>query len=159
MLTWNGQDHNNCKKTDMKITKEALRKIEEIAHDKNVETGGILGAESDDTVSCVFADLPDSTAGCRFDYFPNTVFLNKQIEAWSENNIEFVGMFHTHFSGSKNLSAADSKYIEAIMNESRGITEYLYFPVFTLPDNELTVYKACFDGKKTVIAKDILYVI
>ncbi len=99
-------------------------------------------------------DLPSVTAGCRFEYYPNIEFLNAQIENWSENCIEFLGLFHTHFSGSKNLSDADIKYIKTIMLDSADMVKHLYFPIFTLPNNELTVYIAYFEGNDIIIDKD-----
>ena len=42
---------------------------------------------------------------------------------------------------------------------SKGIVEYLYFPLFILPDNELTVYKARYIGEEIAIEKDTLNVI
>ena len=143
----------------MIITKDALRIIEEVAHSKEVEIGGILGMKTNNVVSYVITDLPENAVGCRFDYSPNIEFLNTQIENWAENDIQFIGLFHTHFSGSRNLSDADIEYVKEIMMASKGIVEYLYFPLFTLPDNELTVYKACYNGEKIVIRKDTLNVI
>lgn len=143
----------------MIITKDVLKKIEEIAHSKDVEVGGILGMKTNDVVSCFVADLPQNGVGCRFDYSPNIDFLNTQIEKWAENDIRFIGLFHTHFSGSKNLSDADIEYIKLIMLNSKDIVEQLYFPLFTLPDNILTVYKAYFDGDETVIKVDELVII
>lgn len=143
----------------MRITKDVLKKIEEIAYSKDIEIGGILGVKNNNVVSYVVADLPDNAIGCKFDYSPNIDFLNAQIEIWSENDIDFLGLFHTHFSGSKNLSDADFEYIKAIMNASKGIVECLYFPIFTLPDNELTVYKAYFNGADVAVDKDELIIV
>lgn len=143
----------------MKMTKEVLKKIEKIACSKNVEIGGILGSKDDDVISCVVADMPDYSTMCRFDYYPNIAFLNKQIESWADDGIAFGGLFHTHFSGSKNLSDADIEYIKEIMLSSKGIVEYLYFPLFTLPDNELTVYKAYFNNANIVVDKDELIIV
>ena len=143
----------------MRITKDVLKKIEEIAYSKDIEIGGILGVKNNNVVSYVVADLPDNAIGCKFDYSPNIDFLNTQIEIWSENDIDFLGLFHTHFSGSKNLSDADFEYIKAIMNASKGIVECLYFPIFTLPDNELTVYKAYFNGADVAVDKDELIIV
>ena len=143
----------------MIITKDVFKKIEKIAHSKDVEIGGILGMKTNNVVSYFVADLPENGFGCRFDYSPNIDFLNTQIEKWAENDIQFIGLFHTHFSGSKNLSYADIEYVKEIMMASKGIAECLYFPLFTLPDNELTAYKACYNGEEIVIGKDTLNVI
>lgn len=143
----------------MKIRQEVYDKISAVANSMNLEIGGILGSSKNGIVTDMVADLPDNAVGCKFDYSPNIDFLNTQIENWSENNIDFLGLFHTHFSGSKNLSDADVEYIKAIMNASKGIVEYLYFPLFTLPDNELTVYKAYFNDADIAVDKDELIII
>ncbi|MBQ8767720.1 MAG: hypothetical protein IJZ16_13065 [Clostridia bacterium] len=143
----------------MKIRQEVFNKISTVANSMSLEIGGILGSSENGIVTDMIADLPDNVVGCKFDYSPNIDFLNAQIENWSENNIVFLGLFHTHFSGSKNLSDADVEYIKAIMNASKGIVEYLYFPLFTLPNNELTVYKAYFNDADIVIDKDELIIV
>lgn len=143
----------------MKIRQEVFDKISAVANSMNLEIGGILGSSENGIVTDMIADLPDNAVGCKFDYSPNIDFLNAQIENWSENNIVFLGLFHTHFSGSKNLSDADVEYIKAIMNASKGIVEYLYFPLFTLPNNELTVYKAYFNDADISVDKDELIIV
>ena len=143
----------------MKITKEVLTQIEKIANSKDVEIGGILGFGENEIVSYVIADLPDDSVGCRFDYYPNITFLNEQIEKWAEQGIDFAGFFHTHFSGSQNLSDTDKVYINAIMISSKDIVDCLFFPVFTLPDNKLNVYRASFQGEEIIIDKDELDIV
>ncbi len=143
----------------MKIRQEIFDKIYAVANSMNMEMGGILGSTQDGIVTDMIADLADDAVGCKFEYSPNIDFLNTQIEIWAENDIDFLGLFHTHFSGSKNLSDADFEYIKAIMNASKGIVECLYFPIFTLPDNELTVYKACFNGADVAVDKDELIIV
>lgn len=143
----------------MKIKEEILEKISAVANRKNLEIGGILGSSKDGIVTDIVADLPSNTVGCRFEYYPNIKFLNAQIEEWAENGKDFLGLFHTHFSGSDNLSDADKEYIRVIMISAKDIIQYLYFPVFTLPDNELNVYKAHFEGEKIIINKDKLEIV
>lgn len=143
----------------MKIRQEVIDNIAAVANSKNLEIGGILGSSKNGVITDMIEDLPLNKVGCRFDYYPNIDFLNTQIESWDENGIDFLGLFHTHFSGSKNLSDADKEYINAIMNASKGIVEYLYFPLFTLPDNELTVYKAYFNDDNIVVDKDELIIV
>ena len=95
----------------MKIRQEVYDKISAVANSMNLEIGGILGSSKNGIVTEMVADLPDNAVGCKFDYSPNIDFLNTQIENWSENDIDFLGLFHTHFSGSKNLSDADLESI------------------------------------------------
>lgn len=143
----------------MKIKQEIVENIAAVANSDFSEIGGILGSSKDGVITDMAADLSSNSVKCRFEYYPDTDYLNAQIETWAENDIKFFGFFHTHFSGSMNLSDADIKYIESIMIGSKSVVEYLYFPIFTLPDNELTVYKACFYEDEIVIFKDELIII
>lgn len=143
----------------MDIRKEVLEAIRVAANRESSEVGGILGSAEKGVVTDIVVDVPEKTAGCRFEYHPDTAFFNAQIEKWAEEDIEFVGIFHAHFSGSRNLSEADQEYIRSIMDSARGITDHLFFPVFTLPDNVLTVYKACFSGSEVVIREDELRIL
>ena len=143
----------------MKIRQEVIDNIVAVANSKKLEIGGILGSSKNGIITDMVADLPDNVVGCKFEYSPNIDFLNTQIENWAENDIDFFGIFHTHFSGSKNLSDADIAYINAIMNASKEFVEYLYFPLFTQPDNELTAYKAYFKDGEVVVDKDELDII
>lgn len=143
----------------MKIKKEIVDKIAHIANNKNSEIGGILGASADGVITDMIPDLPEESEMCRFEYYPNVDFLNRKIEEWAKDDIDFAGLFHTHFSGSKSLSDADEVYIKAIMDCAKEISQCLFFPIFTLPDNELTVYKAYFSNEKIVIEKDELVIV
>lgn len=143
----------------MKIKKEIVDKIAHIANNKNSEIGGILGASADRVIIDMIPDLPEESEMCRFEYHPNVEFLNEKIEEWAKDGIEFAGLFHTHFSGSKSLSDADKVYINAIMECAKEISQCLFFPIFTLPDNELTAYKADFLNDEIVIEKDELVII
>lgn len=142
----------------MKIKKAIMDRISNIANNKNSEIGGILGASADGIVIDMVPDLPEESEMCRFEYYPNVDFLNKKIEEWAKDDIDFAGLFHTHFSGSKSLSEADKVYINAIMDCAKEISKCLFFPIFTLPDNELTVYKAYFSNDEIVIEKDELVI-
>lgn len=143
----------------MKINKEILDSISAVANSNRSEIGGIIGSAANGIITDMVPDVFAEAGNCRFEYYPNIDFLNSQIEQWVKNSIEFLGLFHTHFSGSRNLSEADIKYIKAIMESAKGIVERLYFPVFTLPDNELYAYKAYLVGEKIIIQKDILEIV
>ena len=143
----------------MRIYKEVLDSISAVANSKSLEIGGILGSAKNSIITDMVADVFADTGRCRFEYYPNIDFLNAQIRNWSKNNIVFMGFFHTHFSGSRNLSDADIAYIKAIMESAKDITQLLYFPVFTLPDHELSVFKAYFTKDQIIIEKDTLEIV
>jgi len=143
----------------MKIHKQVIKNISSAVMGNDSEIGGILGSSENGIITDMILDRASNTSCHRFEYRPDTIYLNDQIMNWSERGIDFYGIFHTHFSGSKNLSDADSEYIREIMRCAEGIVEHLYFPIYTLPDNELTVYKAYFDKEEIKIVKDDLTVV
>lgn len=101
------------------------------------EMGGILG-EMDGVVTHYALDrgLP----GNHYDeYIPDVNYLNEIIAEWSDCNIEFCGLFHTHFKDGDRLSNADKKYIYQIMQSTK--CEFLYFPLI-IPDRTMIAYKA-----------------
>lgn len=126
----------------MKILKSVVNLISKAASQQSFEIGGIIGSHSNDTIDEVVIDLLKTNNINCCSYSPNVIFLNQNIDSWQNNNIEFKGVFHTHFFGIKTLSCGDKKYINEIMRVMPENIKFLYFPVFVLPDMELVCYKA-----------------
>ena len=126
----------------MRILKSVIDTINDSILDMPPETGGILGSHDNELIDEVIMDSPGPTNTRPCSYFPNVDFLNQNIKLWQDNGISFAGIFHTHFAGVKTLSWGDKKYIDAIMKSMPSYIEYLYFPIFVLPDRELVCYKA-----------------
>lgn len=143
----------------MIVKREIIDKIANAAKGQKSEIGGILGSRQDGTVTEIAVDLPNERTLCRFEYYPDVAFLNSKIEEWASRDIDFIGIFHTHFGGSKSLSKGDEVYIKAIMECAKNISDCLLFPIFTLPDNEMTVYKACFLNDSIIIDKEELSIV
>lgn len=126
----------------MKIDCSVLDAINAFVSDYPPETGGILGSSDGKCVDKLVMDIPLKTSTRPCSYSPNVDFLNENIKIWQEQNVSFMGIFHTHFVGVKTLSCGDKKYINAIMAAMPDNIEQLYFPVFVLPDRTLVCYKA-----------------
>ena len=126
----------------MKIKRTVLEKINAAVPDTPPETGGILGSSDGNVIDRLIMDYPSEIPERLCSYSPNTDFLNSCISDWQESNISFIGIFHTHFVGVKTLSHGDKKYINTIMAAMPDTIEYLYFPVFVLPERILVCYKA-----------------
>ncbi|MBO5382706.1 MAG: hypothetical protein J6A30_00215 [Ruminococcus sp.] len=126
----------------MKITHSVLAEINTAVQDYPYETGGILGSSNGKVIDKLIMDHPSGTPERLCSYSPNTGFLNHCINKWQESNVSFMGIFHTHFVGVKTLSHGDKKYINTIMATMPDTIEYLYFPVFVLPERILVCYKA-----------------
>ena len=125
----------------MNILKSILNELDLRITDVPPEIGGILGCRNgEDVISEVVFDRQSDGYSCG--YRPNVEFFNQVIEEWTNRDIAFVGLFHTHFFGVKTLSAADEEYIRTIICAMPSDVERLYFPIFVLPDRTLIAYLA-----------------
>jgi hypothetical protein len=77
------------------------------------EIGGILGGKNG-VVTCHVLDY-GKTGGSPCSYTPNIAYLNRKIEEWFKDGIEFMGIFHVHFGGAESLSPGDKLYIGQIL--------------------------------------------
>lgn len=143
----------------MKILNSIIKEINISVSDIPPETGGILGSSNGNVIDKLIMDHPSETPERPCSYSPNTNFLNHCINKWQENNISFMGIFHTHFVGVKTLSSGDRNYIYAIMAAMPDNIEYLYFPIFVLPDRILVCYKAVKCGSMVDILLDELQIL
>ena len=102
------------------------------------EIGAVLGADrSDDICEAVFDRIEDIK---QYMYTPNVEYLNEVIERWQR--WRFAGIVHSHLNNQCTLSSADKAYIEDIMMAMPSDVDYLYFPVYVMPENKLYGYKA-----------------
>ena len=103
------------------------------------ETGGILGGKNG-LVTCFFAD--EGEISNEFNrYCPDTNKLNKILSVWDKNNIDFMGIYHSHPCNQCQLSAADIHYINTIMKSLSNIKRELYFPLI-IPQNKFVSFCA-----------------
>lgn len=120
------------------------------------EIGGILGGKNG-VVTCHVLDY-GKTGGSPCSYTPNIAYLNRKIEEWFKDGIEFMGIFHVHFGGAESLSPGDKLYIGQILEAMPEEINCLYFPVVKMPEREMVVYRASNDHGKIKIEKEpILY--
>jgi len=140
------------------ISKTILNIIKSSTMNSSYEMGGILGSSNGKVIDNIVIDKPRINTNKRCLYEPNVEYLNYSIELWQAKNILFKGIFHTHFVGVKTLSCGDITYITSIMKSMPEHIEYLYFPLFVLPECELICYKAFFMDEKINIQEDILII-
>lgn len=138
----------------MKITRHSFEIMDKMISAEPPESGGILGSSDGKCITDVILDKTDQTASKCCRYEPNVDYLNECIAEWLDRNISFKGIFHTHFAGVATLSDADIQYIESIMQAMPAQIEYLYFPIFVLPERELVSYKAKKTGTKINIIRE-----
>lgn len=126
----------------MNIYKKVFREIINNVPSTPPEIGGILG-EHNNVVSHVKFDCGLMYTGKKkCGYMPDTKKLNKYIEGWQREGINFCGIFHTHFYGVETLSDGDINYIKKNMNALPEGTDCLYFPIVILPKRKIKVYSA-----------------
>lgn len=123
----------------MRIYKEIYDLIADTAQGAcDHEIGAVLGADrGDDICEVVFDRIEDIK---RYMYTPNVEYLNEVIERWQR--WRFAGIVHSHLNNQCTLSSADKAYIEDIMMAMPPDMDYLYFPVYVIPENKLYGYKA-----------------
>lgn len=120
------------------------------------ESGGIFGSKGD-IISNVEFDKGISKLKCAYE--PNIDFLNEVIERWQEENIDFAGIFHTHFFGVETLSQGDIAYITAIMSAVPESINQLYFPIVLPEYHKMIPYIATKDTHGIQICKDELMIV
>lgn len=90
------------------------------------EQGGILGMK-DGVISAFVLDNSEQKTESA-EYSPNTQFLNRQIEKWADEGIEFCGILHSHPSGQTTLSGSVMEYIKELYHVNLWL-EKTYFPL------------------------------
>lgn len=142
----------------MKIAKNLLEYLDCSIKDFTHETGGILGSDKTNTITEIVLDKNNiNQHPCS--YSPNTEYLNSVIEQWHTDNIQFLGIFHTHFGNAKTLSLGDKEYIAEILKSAPNETKKLYFPIYTLPNRDLIIYSAYLKNEKLIINQETVEII
>jgi len=119
------------------------------------ETGGIIGGQNNIISMYKFDKLSDNSFYSSYE--PNTAYLNGIISLWEENDIEFYGVFHSHFLGGDVLSEPDKEYIMRIMEAVTPIITKLYFPLI-FPRNGIVPYMAVRKKSRVTIKRDTLII-
>lgn len=141
----------------MKIKHSVLKELLQGIHDKGYETGGILGGRNGIVTSFLQDEGMPSKYCC--EYIPNVDLLNQTIETWSDDNIEFMGIYHTHYHDIKTLSKGDCEYITNIMDAMPDEISELFFPLVVFPQKEVVVYSAYKNDSSCHIALDKLSIV
>ena len=110
------------------------------------ESGGIIGAEDGIVTQFVHDCGLQGHEHCV--YIPDTERLNRMINEWSQTDIQFVGLVHSHPPMGNKLSVGDLKYITSIMKCCE--LSVFYFPI-VIPKISMTVYRACYQDEKLTV--------
>lgn len=134
------------------MKKEVFNSIIEGCPNTAVEIGGILGAVSDVVTEYVF-DEGKAEYG---KYTPSAEMINNMIFVWSKKDIDFCGIYHSHYPENERLSQEDVEYIKRIMISVSSIYKQLYFPI-VIPKKNIISYKAQINDSKISITHDALF--
>lgn len=142
----------------MQINQRVLESIfHNISDVPPFENGGILGS-IDGIITVAIADNGHSnTCGCSYE--PNVEMFNQIISEWQKEDIEFSGIYHTHFFGVETLSQGDIDYINLILSAMPEQITQLYFPVVLPEKQQMIPYLAEKTAGGIRIVKDSLNVI
>lgn len=115
------------------------------------ESGGIIGSKNGVITSCLH-DVGLEEKGSMGHYVPDTEALERQIALWQKEDIEFCGMYHSHFVSHPWLSSGDVQYIKEIMNSLDG-AEKLLFPLVLVKEKQIVFFEAVKTEKEISITK------
>lgn len=104
------------------------------------ETGGIIGGQRG-IITEVYFDKQNDLLTAPSIYIPNINVINQIIADWDKKNVDFCGIFHTHYSHDQEISLGDRRYIKKIMCAMPLQIRYLYFPII-LPQKTIIGYRA-----------------
>ena len=138
----------------MKITERAYKKLLECPF-VPPELGGIIGGHGD-LIDHVMFDTPPSDSN-QTNYSPNTELLNRCIEDWRSQGIQWFGLFHTHAAQWTTLSSADLEYINTIVNSVLEDGESLLFPL-VFPHEGIQWYLATKSNAGVRISEEIIII-
>lgn len=115
------------------------------------ETGGLLGGH-DGIIDSWYVDRAAPVLD-RAVYIPDLPDLNRQLEKWSAQQIDFMGIFHSHLREQPRLSQADQAYIGKIFAGKPAHMTRLFFPV-VIPGEKIIPF--CAQSKPDGIMEIVL---
>lgn len=133
----------------MRILKSIYEEIINNVPEHMPESGG-----NNNTITSVVFDEGKQDEFRHCHYTPNVKRLNSILLEWTEKDIEFYGLFHTHFHSVSTLSEGDITYIKNILDAMSKSKKLLYFPIVVLPEKEIISYCCSMNGSELNIVQD-----
>lgn len=113
------------------------------------ESGIVLGGINNQIAKLYF----DCESKGETYYSPNTKIINNVIKGWSKENIDFLGLAHTHPCFQIKLSSVDKEYIKNILHAMPIENSQLYFPV-VLPKKQMVSYLCKLENNQLQVKED-----
>lgn len=118
------------------------------------EQGGIIGMKSG--VICEYAHDIKLAGVYEVSYVPDTRSLNKIIEEWYKNGIDFAGIIHSHPDGKESLSIGDMNYAKLLFDCNSEL-DFAYFPIVCR--NRIIPFKIVkIDNKLECFVEDVIII-
>ena len=112
----------------VRYTAEVKQAIENTIGARQAESGGMLGTtDGGKTIDHYYFDKTASTT--RGMYSPDANTLNRVIEKWNQNGIQFCGIIHSHPLGVTKPSREDTEYAERILENMTLPNDTLLTPI------------------------------
>lgn len=121
------------------------------------EQGGIIGMKNN--VVCEYYHDNSKNPTDRAVYEPDIYALNKKIEEWNKNGIQFAGIIHSHLLEQNTLSSGDKEYIKQIFDKLPKDINKLYFPVIIPESKQVISFVAKRKHKELIIQQDEIRII
>lgn len=118
------------------ITKKVYDSILNTIGKSPIESGGILGEK--DGIICEFY-FDEDAKHTKSNYIPNLSKLNKVIEEWQENGVQFIGFAHSHPNEYNKPSLGDGLYAQKLLTCNPQL-ERLIFPIVIISLNNVQVF-------------------
>ena len=139
----------------MNITKELYYQILSHIPICPPECGGIIAGKNNIVSHFCIDEQGIASAN---EYMPNIKYINETIELWRKNNIDFLGIFHTHPESGRVLSKSDITYITKIMTNISDENIHLYFPIIIPRKEIISYYSQIVNGDIQILNDEINFV-
>ena len=144
-MKWRDKNVDICLKIDAFLYGEIIK----FTNNYSREVGGFIGIKNNVIIKCWFDDEIAKIPS--FSYKPNELKLNHFWDICELEEIEYLGIFHSHLNKSATLSNGDINFIKNFMNINVCVST-VFFPVI-IPGKEMRVYCAKRDAMEITICE------
>ena len=116
----------------MEVLRDIIDKITHSFENRRNESGGILGGKKN-----IITEFCFDRECTKYEYIPDIINVNKIIEEWNKQDIDFMGFVHSH-KDNCNLSYADIEYARKIISVNN--VKYIHMFLYVNKNNEIIDY-------------------
>ena len=135
----------------VEITKETYDEICSHLFNTPAECGGVLGGRKGETVCAFYFDRTGSSSP--EEYVPDYLTINGVLDEWAADEIQMLGIIHSHKGNDSMPSCGDLYYCEQILLANEVLDEFL-LPI-ALPDKRtIDLYVCTIQNARISVRKD-----